>query len=105
MDTKFKAALQRWLELAQDVVDTHMKKNFPSLQRRVLVLDRPGQRYVRVFEESQGGGRSCWAFIDLGNGDVLKPASWKAPAKHSRGNIFAENPVAGLSSYGPPSLR
>jgi hypothetical protein len=21
-------------------------------------------------------------------GDLLKPASWKAPAKHSRGNIF-----------------
>lgn len=21
-------------------------------------------------------------------GDLLKPASWKSPAKHSRGNIF-----------------
>jgi len=24
----------------------------------------------------------------LENGDVLKSASWRAPAKHARGNIF-----------------
>ena len=49
--------------------------------------------------------RSAWAFIDSTNGDVLKPASWKAPAKHARGNIFAENPVANVSPYGPAYLR
>jgi hypothetical protein len=36
------------------------------------------------------------------NGDVLKPASWKAPAKGARGNIFDEhNGLNRMTEYGP----
>ncbi len=38
-------------------------------------------------------------------GDVLKCASWKAPAKHARGNIFADNPHAGCNKWGTDYLR
>lgn len=39
-------------------------------------------------------------------GDVLKPASWKAPAKHARGNIFnADNGLSSCDSYGPRYLK
>jgi len=41
---------------------------------------------------------SVWAFVSMWEGvfqgtlvckgDLLKPASWKTPAKHARGNIF-----------------
>ncbi len=60
-----------------------------------------GTRFLRVMRDN-----SAHAFIDRTNGDVLKPASWKAPAKHARGNIF--NPDNGLScmgEYGPAYLR
>ncbi len=30
------------------------------------------------------GSRSVYCFVDLENGDVLKSASWKAPAKYNR---------------------
>jgi hypothetical protein len=42
-----------------------------------------GQRYAKLIT-----GTSVTAFIDMRNGDIYKPASWKAPAKHVRGNIF-----------------
>ena len=60
-----------------------------------------GQRYVRVI---RGTGVHC--FVDKTNGDVLKAASWKAPAKHARGNIFdAKNGLGWMGEYGPAYLR
>ena len=39
-------------------------------------------------------------------GDVMKPATWKAPAKHARGNIYDENNgLASCNSYGPGYLK
>jgi hypothetical protein len=43
--------------------------------------------------------RSVYCFVDKTNGNILKSASWKAPAKHARGNIFSEN--NGLENMGP----
>ena len=58
----------------------------------------PGKRYVRIMK-SHGSSRSAYAFVDTQTGDILLPASWKAPAKHARGNIFAAD--LGLSCCGP----
>ena len=52
-----------------------------------------------------------WAFIALSDdanknmivGDLLKPANWRAPAKHSRGNILDASAV--YTSYGPAYLK
>lgn len=49
----------------------------------------PGRKYIKIIS-----GGSCRAFIvkkDDGvykAGDLLKPASWAAPAKHARGNVI-----------------
>jgi hypothetical protein len=54
-------------------------------------LDRfkHGQRFLRiVMTVSQAGGRSVHAFVDSTNGDLLKAAGWKAPAKGARGNLL-----------------
>ena len=46
------------------------------------------------------------SFIDMMTGDVLKPASWKAPAKHPRGNIFDEwNGLKYVNHFGPQYLK
>lgn len=64
-----------------------------------------GVRYARIVTRDTGhGGRSAWGFVDLTNGDILKAASWKAPAKHARGNIF-DLRYEGMTAYGPASLR
>lgn len=51
-----------------------------------LVTVKDGKRYSKIVYNG-----SVYAFIDKSNGDVLKPASWNAPAKHARGNIFNDD--------------
>lgn len=51
-------------------------------------------------------GCSVHCFVDRTNGDVLKAASWKAPAKHARGNIFDKNTGLGsMGEFGPAYLK
>jgi len=59
-----------------------------------------GRLYARVYLEQRSGSRSVYCFVDRSNGDVLKAASWKTPAKHVRGNIYAADPLAGVGVYG-----
>lgn len=68
-----------------------------SLINDEKITVRKGRRYMKVCR-----GGSVYAFVDTTNGDVLKPASWKAPAKHARGNIFADD--NGLNCCGPYSV-
>ena len=46
-----------------------------------------GRKYHKLIMETGGGSRSVHAFIDKKTGDVYKPASFKAPAKHVRFNL------------------
>lgn len=107
----FETALERFMEIAQAGVDTYMSR-FPGQWKR-LSMER-GRRYIRIVAESGmehrsyisgevSIQRSAWGFIDMTNGDILKAASWKAPAKHARGNIF--NVEYELTPHGPPYLK
>jgi hypothetical protein len=46
-----------------------------------------------------------YAFVDLTNGDLLKPEGWRKPALHPRGNLFdPDGGMAGVNWYGPKYL-
>ena len=55
-----------------------------------------GRKFIKVLE-----GTRVWGFVAMDDGihknhiynrgDAFKAASWNAPAKHARGNIFYEN--------------
>jgi hypothetical protein len=73
-----------------------------------------GIKYVRIVREERVGNnrhvRFAYAFLDRATGDILMSASWKAPAKHARGNIaqpneqlFGDGKVCG--PYGVARLR
>jgi hypothetical protein len=65
-----------------------------------------GQRYVRVVSRDSGNSRSVYCFIDKSNGDILKAATWKAPAKHKRSNLNDEDyGLSGVGQYGAKYLR
>lgn len=66
-----------------------------------------GKRYVKLIRvDDRCNDRSVYAFVDTTNGDVLMPASWRAPAKHARGNIFNEdNGLGCVGPYGIAYLR
>lgn len=78
----------------------YMAASFPSLPVPAMTVTF-GPRYIRVMRDN-----SAHAFIDRTTGDVLKPASWRAPAKHARGNIFdPSNGMGSMGPYGPAYLR
>ena len=47
-----------------------------------------GRKYHKIIMETDGGSRSVHAFVDKKTGEVYKPASFKAPAKHVRFNLL-----------------
>jgi hypothetical protein len=100
-----KLALANFLVKAQEIVDRDRNAKFPTLARQVLQVAGEGRRYMHIAITSEDGSRSSFCWIDLTNGDVLKSESWKKPAKHARGNIFAENPVSGITAYGAAYMR
>lgn len=88
----------------------------PPTHRADFISDK----WCRVVNlEERNGERvmtSVYAFIalqDFSNkslgtvkcGDIMKPASFKAPAKTARGNVFDENFADCLNEHGPVYLR
>ena len=62
-----------------------------------LMLDSPdshifvvetARKYHKIIMITHGKNRSIHAFVDVKTGDVLKPASFKAPAKGIRYNML-----------------
>jgi len=86
--------------------DYYVKADMYS-QWRELTVD-VGNKFIRLWD-----GTTCWGFISrvdgdlkgapIKKGDLLKPATWKAPAKHSRGNIIDGTAQYGV--YGPSYIK
>ena len=70
---------------------------------------KPGRKFIKVVE-----GSRVWGFVakvdgvhkgvPMLKGDILKAASWRAPAKHSRGSIFDAEMHESFSWTGPNYL-
>lgn len=71
----------------------YFKKEYPTLAPPKYSFKK-GKKFVKIIRDT-----SVYAFIQIDNGDVLRPASWNAPAKHARGNIYADD--HGLGCCGP----
>jgi hypothetical protein len=95
---KFRAALENMLV-------QHRAEHFPNSTLPMPSVEISiGKTFARIIKVD-GSSRSAYGFIDLKNGDLLKAASWKAPALHARGNIFADDMLAGCGPYGMAYLR
>jgi hypothetical protein len=64
-----------------------------TLEEKEYVRLTGGRKYAKLTD-----GRSVVAFIEKSTGNILKPASWNAPAKHARGNIYNNG---GKDAVGP----
>lgn len=70
------------------------------------VTTTKGTKFTKVFKaevrpDGSIGNRSIVAFIDNVTGDIFKPASCNAPAKHARGNIHsAQNGMESIDAQG-----
>lgn len=104
MTTDFQTAFETFLNGAQAICSEYRTKEFPTLPEVSLKASKGG-RYVKVIRVD-GASSSVHCFVDTTNGDVLKAASYKAPAKHARGNIYAaDNGLGCMGPYGAAYLR
>jgi hypothetical protein len=101
-----KSKFEIWLEKVNEQRKQYWETNFSYKPYENLSVEK-GNKYIKLMD-----GTCVWAFISMvdGNvkgspivkGDLLKPASWRTPAKHSRGNIFEGTDK--WSFYGPNYL-
>ncbi len=90
-------AIKDFISKAQEVVDEHYR----NYQWDNILTIKKGRRYEKIVSTDtlERPSTRVWAFIDKTNGDVLKPATWRAPAKHARGNLYDE--FGGMKFIGP----
>jgi hypothetical protein len=121
----FDACVGRWLRCAQEVRDSNARRvaasplagaeqGFagPDARPTPLLSVERGRRYLRIVSTVRTAAgeltdqRSAFAFVDTKTGNVLKPASWRGPAKHARGNVFAvDGGISCVGAYGIAHCR
>lgn len=97
------ADLDAWVAKVHDMrVADYKAKNF-RIPVPPLTVEK-GRKYARIVT-NHTNQRLVFCFVDLRTGDILKSATWRAPAKYPRGNIFATDPLAGVTVHGAEYLR
>lgn len=104
--SKFETALKTFVEGCNKLVDDNWGEGFPENCKHTLE-HRGGRKYAKIVTVTPSGEtRSVHCFVNKENGDVLKAAGWKGPAKGARGNIFDDkNGLGRMSAYGPAYNR
>ena len=102
MKTKF----DLWLEKVNEERKNYWDEKFSYKPYEPLKVEK-GRKYIKLIDGTcVWGFVSMWEGVNKGSlvckGDLLKPAGWSSPAKHSRGNIF--DGTANWSYYGPNYL-
>ena len=85
IDKDFETTLIHFINEWEDRVRPHWEREFSNLEFKPLTYTK-GRKYAKIIQE----GSRVVAFVDMKTGDIFKPAGWKAPAKHARGNLFSE---------------
>ena len=73
------------LTLCDALVDD-FKQQHPNSEPYEFYIES-GRKYHKIVMETESQSRSVHAFVDKKTGEVYKPASFKAPAKHVRYNL------------------
>lgn len=97
----------KFIEKVNDEIAEYYKQSLNSLKPEVLTIE-VGSKFIKL---NKGG--YCWGFISrvdgvlhglpIKKGDLFKAASYKAPAKHARGNII--DGTARYGVYGPEYMK
>jgi hypothetical protein len=104
MMENFDAKVESFRCKLEAMLAEHRIKNKNVSDSPIIKMEH-GSKYIRIVFYTCYGNRTVYGFIDKTNGDLLKAASWKVPAKTKRGSIFNENPLDGCNEYGMVYLR
>lgn len=99
MEDRIQEAFDKFVEQVQQMVLMEHRRRFPMLEDPQISFTT-GRRYWKILRDN-----SAYCFVDRTNGDILKAATWKTPAKHARGNVLNEDPLNAVTEYGAVHLR
>lgn len=123
ISTDFDARLKKFVEGAQAKSDQNWSDNGYTHGKSPLIVSEYATKYVRIWKQDRdvegkvlmyGVGKgarpaqSIYCFIDRTNGNILKAASYKAPAKgNPRGNMMTDEDYGlhGVTHHGAVYLR
>lgn len=110
-------ALIKYVRAVQENHNNYMKVNYSNVSPKTLVIQK-GEQFAKIIKSESGTHQSVYCFIALkdnetkglgkvNKGDLFKPAGWRAPAKHARGNILTSFDLAVKNSgtFGIAYLR
>jgi hypothetical protein len=95
----FTADVEKFINLLQIRENDHTRGMDYKENNRSVYTFTEGPKYTRVCRDN-----SAYAFLDK-QGNIYKPAGYKGPAKHVRGNIYGANALAGTGIYSVDYLR
>ena len=105
----FDTALESFRAASEDVVRAHFDRHGYTFAVPCVETAGPGgPKYVKLWRtendpetgEKRSHSMSIHAFVERSTGDIFKPASTKAPAKHARGNIYRDAGRSSLTEQG-----
>ncbi|MDE5107714.1 MAG: hypothetical protein O4808_11825 [Trichodesmium sp. St17_bin3_1_1] len=81
--------IEQWVKNIQDYYHNKYEKD---LLPEVSCTIEKKKKYVRMAKKLPDSEETALCFINIENGEILRPSSWKAPSKykHGRGSIFKD---------------
>ena len=88
--TNVKNATISFVACCQNANNVYFAKHYTNLKPCLFTL-LPGRKFYKITTTNHGGEgqTSVFGFVDKTTGDIFKPASWNARAKHARGNVLS----------------
>lgn len=87
----------------------HYKATYQHLDTPMVAVDGNGKRYIRVSifrTDDVTRPERVFFFVDTTNGNLLRPASYKAPdTKNPRGCVFDKDILTKMTPYGVVYVR
>ena len=100
LEDDFRDRLDAFVEIIAEVHAAYYAKHLTNLTPPTFEIDPKGRKYLKIVVDN-GTQKSVHCFVEAGTGNILKAASWKAPAKHARGNIWDDDGGRGsMSDHG-----
>ena len=102
---EFETGLEAFRAASEEIIRAHFARNdFTFAVPNVEILPRRGKRFAKLVRTESDpetgekrGQTMVHAFVEIDTGDIYKPATFKAPAKHARGNVYLDAGRASLT--------
>ena len=103
--TAFDEALEDFRATAEGILRSYFAHNDYTFAVPTIEIAKGGRKYIKLIRgendpetgEPRAFSRSVHSFVEVATGDIFKAASFKAPAKHARGNIYRGNGADALT--------